>query len=1202
MKYNKELIQIILDKEKLSSILNKASEILDIFNQSNELEPIKIELTKPEHYSILRQLADISDYFAEVGDSVVVDFVDKAIGQLDLSKKITPLEIKFIAIQLMAHLYHNNKDLYEFFSQKKSNSNKVSSTVDVIYEPKFDEKTASSRYQFSFDSQNNTWQVQRFAPELSEAEIITDWYVLKTMEIVLANIRPETLNPFLKNALNSCLENYENSHQRKKQAKLIKQTFTNQAKELTPLIKQFCDDDFLNTDLVDKIDILHRSFFNNAQSKPQLMSALLLEEGIFELKNKFTLISFLANYAEWTGIEKLLEKESIKRSLLDGDFFDFHTLQKSKKDLSTLSKFIFKEASQEQLKNLDVNSLTEWVLALSGEDLIKYMNEGKIKLEYPQYSYFIEELYKTYLVQFPTILEMMLASGKIINDIPREKEIQTCYMNLFLKHNGEWLNLISHKKGDIYNHKADLLMLAIREAPEKTLAIIKAHSLENSDGKSFFPVDLKAEEIANLIKQAPKQACVLLDYANILDTLKNDTVSYEPYGELRQFDVLFNILRAVPANYIEKLLRSGILFPEKGMPHFQHLSGLGNFGGKNASGYINNILDLVYQKLDCSIFMAALTEGLEHNQNVNRLFLNEVFAINLIELANVLSLFQNIKHLEIALSLKKENQDNIINFFKTLSQTNPHLNYHIKVKLTSDNEQFQFLTNYLSQSTDQIISLTIIPEDFWISAKLLDKEDPSFKNFFDNCIKEICQNNSILRKTSINGFSESLFGRRNKGSSYHFDEFPNYNTHLLAMNNTDPMSAEEEIGPKNLLKRNRSLQALKVLSTKISSFQNILEILPWLELSNLPVEAIVEIFEHLKYQHRLPTTIPPYQKILDGMQKLQESKPLEGKKCSLEGIEHGLKKAEGFLTATTMKAYYRYKPHKEDIQMLERFLAMDQVQERVVKAISDWFNAEERPKLPEILNLIKMLNSKLAITTSSDKKIKYIGLRSASSLINELDGIPTQNDKASEHFCEVLNTLHYYQKAISRCTTSLRREPYVVLQSKAPLNNSLAWNDLAAQSFDGIELLEVLKDTSFTNFSDKESTLFNEITKALTLYLKQKDKPKNLQCDKHKHLHKNELFNLLRPESLTIFKDSNPRLYQILLLQRERLANSISKCSVKLQLRLFGLFSIQHEKKQLHDATIISDFKGQIESRCLSEPAKQHQEEFENSDEGCLVM
>nr|MBA3537771.1 hypothetical protein [Tatlockia sp.] len=573
--------------------------------------------------------------------------------------------------------------------------------------------------------------------------------------------------------------------------------------------------------------------------------------------------------------------------------------------------------------------------------------------------------------------------------------------------------------------------------------------------------------------------------------------------------------------------------------------------------------------------------------------------------AKALSQFPNIKHLEIALSLEKENQNNIIDFFNTLSQTNPHLNYHIQVKLTNDTEQFLFLTNYLSQSKDQIISLTIIPADFWIRSQLLDTKDPSFKNFFDNCIKAICENNSILRKTSINGFSESSLFRKNKGSSYHFDDFPIYNTHLFAMDNNDSMSAKEDLGPQNLLRRNRNLHALKVLSTKISSFQNILETLPWLELSNLPIEAIVEIFEHLKYQHSLPKTIPPYRKILDTMEKLQESKPSKEKESSLEGIEYGLKKAKGFLTATTMKAYYRYKSHKEDIQRLERFLALDKVQERVVKAISDWFNEVERPDLPDTLNMYKKLDSLIRTSPSAKEESKYFELRSYSPLINELDGIPTPDNKASEHFCEVLNILHHYQKAISRCMTSLRREPYILFQSKAPLNNSPAWKNLSAQSFDGIEFLEVLKDESFSDFSDKESKLFHAITKELTLYLKQKDKPKIEQCDKHKHLHKNELFNLLRPESINIFKDSNPRLYQILLLQRERLANSVSKCSVKLQLRHFGLFSIQHEKKQIHDAVIISDFQQQIETNCLKEPVKEegkNQKEFENNDEACFIM
>ena len=80
-------------------------------------------------------------------------------------------------------------------------------------------------------------------------------------------------------------------------------------------------------DLVNKINILHRTYFHNAQSKPELMSKLLLEEGIFELKNDISLICFLAKYVDWTAIEKLFEKESIKRSLLDAEFCDFHRLQ-----------------------------------------------------------------------------------------------------------------------------------------------------------------------------------------------------------------------------------------------------------------------------------------------------------------------------------------------------------------------------------------------------------------------------------------------------------------------------------------------------------------------------------------------------------------------------------------------------------------------------------------------------------------------------------------------------------------------------------------------------------------------------------------------------------------------------------------------------------------------------------------------------------
>ena len=189
---------------------------------------------------ILKQAADISDYLVKVGDSVVADFIENALDQLNLSEKFSSLEKQYIAIRVMNHLYHNNKELYNFFSQKKSNE--VSATFDVIYGPKLDETIDSIRYQFLFDSKSNSWQVQRFAAGLSKAEFITDWYVVKSMEKILANIKPETLNPFLKNVLNYCLQNYEKGYQKTQQKNLIKQIVTNQNEELISLIKLSCDE------------------------------------------------------------------------------------------------------------------------------------------------------------------------------------------------------------------------------------------------------------------------------------------------------------------------------------------------------------------------------------------------------------------------------------------------------------------------------------------------------------------------------------------------------------------------------------------------------------------------------------------------------------------------------------------------------------------------------------------------------------------------------------------------------------------------------------------------------------------------------------------------------------------------------------------------------------------------------------------------
>jgi hypothetical protein len=150
------------------------------------------------------------------------------------------------------------------------------------------------------------------------------------------------------------------------------------------------------------------------------------------------------------------------------------------------------------------------------------------------------------------------------------------------------------------------------------------------------------------------------------------------------------------------------------------------------------------------------------------------------------------------------------------------------------------------------------------------------------------------------------------------------------------------------------------------------------------------------------------------------------------------------------------------------------------------------------------------------------------------------------------------------------------------VNKSLAWERLGSQAFDGFEFGEVLKryspndETNQTDFSDEEKEHFTKVTQVLRKYLNQKEKPKEKQCDRHKHIHKNELFKLLQSENIALFKETKPRLYQIIKMQRERLAASISKCSTKLMLRTCGLFSIHHQEKKAFDAERIADCEKQI--------------------------
>src|SRR5205085_2208046 len=121
--------------------------------------------------------------------------------------------------------------------------------------------------------------------------------------------------------------------------------------------------------------------------------------------------------------------------------------------------------------------------------------------------------------------------------------------------------------------------------------------------------------------------------------------------------------------------------------------------------------------------------------------------------------------------------------------------------------------------------------------------------------------------------------------------------------------------------------------------------------------------------------------------------------------------------------------------------------------ITDWFCDDKRPDLIDNLKKLKSLNEE--IDACMDKYL--YAMRSTSSVILELDGITfTMKNESARAFCEIRNTLNYYQKATKQSLVKLRREAYIEFQRHAPLDNGKAWDDLASESFDGFELFDVL--------------------------------------------------------------------------------------------------------------------------------------------------
>lgn len=1217
MKFKKELNSLILDTDSLSILIDKAAEIIDLINQSDDFDLIKNHLKETENYAILQQAASVSAYLDELSESVIFQFINYVLAfnaKKSTEKKADfhPLLIKLIALHLMDSLSQTNSDFYQFLSQPSGTQ--ANFPFDVTFEPHIDVERKQVCYQFLFNPNDKTWQLLRYVPEKAEGKIInkkSDYIIKRTMGDLLTDMTPEDLNPFIKKSLTKTLQIYENFKQKTQQKKLIKKTFEIQAKNFSQEIENLYQRILKDLPQFEKIDIIHRTYFINVDKKAELMAKLLEVDGLFELKNNFLLVIFLSrslkeksqenlseenlienalletHSSENPLLENLLAKDSIKNALLRADLLDLHYITEfPAMAFKKLSKFYFEQASQEQLANLEGYVLYQWVMSLSRDDFVKFRSEGKIKLDYPEYSHTLEELYEAFPQDFSSVLEDMICSGPTIN-IPNNKEILKYFVDLFFKYDGQWFNLIHYRKGDIYNKKMDLLDLAMKTDPEKTLSIINRLSKEDAKGNKNFPVELKAEEIATLISKSPQQASVLLDYKNILTSLKEDTVSFEPYGEIRHFDHLYKLMRGIPQSYSEKLLRNGLLFAEKGMPHFQYLSGLGAFGGKNPSAFIEPIFSMLHKNLSSSTFMNALSEGLVNNPKVNHLFFKEIFDINLSELAEVLIQFPTIKNLDLGLALNAENQQNIIQFFDKMKIINPELKYHINVELTKEKDQFEFLKNYLSQTDSKIVALTIISDDFRIRSKLLDNDKSSFKQFFDGCIEDICKNNSILQKITINGLSKPIFSfSQEDHKEYRFKKFPLFNTKLISIDTEDFSKPDEKDETTKLLLRNRNIHALNTISHKVRQFQNVLELLPWLSIKGLSAEIIVNIFDRLYYKHTLPNQVSPYISLLTSIEKAKMLKK-DNEGYAFSQITNALREGENFLKSTSMNAYYRYKPQKKNIDKLEEFFDIATLQSRVIEAIIDWFLEDRRPDLSKMLSEFDSYSNKSATSLSK------------LPLVLELNGIANDNsNQASINYCKIKSDLNLYQKAISHSLKGLQIEASVAFQNSGPLDKPLLWKDVACKPFNGFELLTVLKQYSphndinlnlnwfkklssqiFTNFDDEESALFKKINTALQKYINQKEKPIDEQCDRHKHQHKNQLFELLKPENIKIYKESKPRLYHILEAQRERLANSISKCSVKILLKHSGLFSIHHEQKKSHEIGIITSVEEQINKR-----------------------
>lgn len=1110
---------LVSNTEQLANLLDTAAQVKE-WCEAKNFQKLMDQFAFCQLSDFLDDLASVSNLIHQIRNHVVYDFIDYFFGS-----QLHPTLMSLIAIRLQLLLDNKYGDLYEKFNELKDSGNKPD--IEIIFKP-INEILSQPTYQVLFDVKNRIWEVSRFSPENKIAQIVKHWQVDECLSTAFSHLTKETLNPFIKKTLFLVLQDYEYNYQRKEKLKTRKALFAKKYNYLHEYIMTFSSD---------------------------------LHENLKQYQNVnyiFDIISFVSNHAQWCEARNLLEKDSIKQVLLQTTNFEFSSFL-TKPARQCISKIILDGLSHNQLEKLKRHELNELCFALPKEEFANYLEQGKIKFDYPRFCHEIEDLYKSYPDLFPTLLRQMIVSGKIIGDLPRGDCITTDkyqqgmlehYVNLLFHYKGAWFYLIKNDEDSIHNHRLDLLCFAMKKDPNKTIGLLShlAYLDENKD--KCLPITLTAEELSIRIEELP-QLYVLLEFANISNTLKHDSKTIMSDGKIRRFDQLYRIVCNIPPLYASKLLGKGIFFSEIGMSQFHHSSEAGLIPPWNPGESISANFAKLHHILPPFIFYYSLERGLKNNKNVDSLFLKDIFNIDLMELEKVLKQFQHIKYLELGLSPDKDNLDNIIIFFNAMKKNNPHLDYHLQLMLTKKIKPFEFICNYLAGNHIKIKSLNILSKDKWVNETLLYTEKSSFKNLFEDCIRNICEKNHILRRITFSDITDLQLTR-----------FPLYNTSMYSIFDSN---GETE----SLILRNRNISALRCLSDNIRQYRNILELLPWLSLNHDCINA--EIIK----------------KIFNVMMSLQKQP------SSMADIK-----------AMNMNAWYYYKPHKKTIDNLANFLLLDHLQHEVITAINNWFDANKRKDVSTILSDFKKHEQIIEFLEKYDRNSLEIRKlqeeKSRLELVHQIDGIYREevyfsenNARATKDYCELINKLNYYQKALAICLKRETFQAYISLQCEGPINNTAYWNDLSRQRFDGEEFSQVLarynqhqdiqksdkflkdiRNKVFSDFKDEEYDLFRKILAVCNNYLLKKS-----LNSKDRQTFKNQLFQLIKPDKIAIFEKSRPRLYCILRSQRQRLAASIDRCSLKSTLSSHGLFSLNHHKNKMLNKSKIFDLKEKINNQ-----------------------